>query len=60
MFRLIGSGMTVREIADKLFLSVKTIETHREHIKEKLNLASGSELIRYAMQYVMDEMREKR
>ena len=31
-----------------------------KRIKEKLNLASGSELIRYAMQYVMDEMREKR
>jgi DNA-binding CsgD family transcriptional regulator len=48
------------EIAEKLGLSVKTVETHRERIKEKLNLASGSELIRYAMQYVMDEMRDKR
>jgi DNA-binding NarL/FixJ family response regulator len=51
VFRLIGGGMSVREIADKLFLSVKTIETHREHIKEKLNLKSSSELLRYAVQF---------
>jgi DNA-binding NarL/FixJ family response regulator len=51
VFRLIGGGMTVREIADKLCLSVKTIETHREHIKDKLNLKSSSELLRYAVQY---------
>jgi DNA-binding NarL/FixJ family response regulator len=54
VFRLIGSGLSVREIADKLFLSVKTIETHREHIKEKLNLKSSSELLRYAVQYGID------
>ena len=51
VFRLIGGGMTVREIADKLCLSVKTIETHREHIKDKLSLRSSSELLRYAVQY---------
>jgi DNA-binding NarL/FixJ family response regulator len=51
VFRLIGGGMSVREIAEKLFLSVKTIETHREHIKDKLNLKSSSELLRYAVQY---------
>jgi DNA-binding NarL/FixJ family response regulator len=51
VFRLIGGGMSVREIAEKLFLSVKTIETHREHIKEKLSLKSSAELLRYAVQY---------
>jgi DNA-binding NarL/FixJ family response regulator len=51
VFRLIGGGLSVREIAEKLFLSVKTIETHREHIKEKLNLKSAAELLRYAVQY---------
>ncbi len=51
VFRLIGSGLSVREIAEKLKLSVKTIETHREHIKEKLNLKSSSELLRYSVQY---------
>jgi len=60
VFKMIGQGVGPSEIAEKLGLSVKTVETHRERIKEKLNLASGSELIRYAMQYVMDEMREKR
>src|SRR5438309_1879609 len=37
VFRLIGAGQSVREIADKLCLSVKTVEAHREHIKEKLS-----------------------
>ncbi len=60
VFQMIGRGIGPSEIADKLGLSVKTVETHRERIKEKLSLASGSELIRYAMQYVMDEVREKR
>ena len=60
VFQMIGQGVGPSEIAERLGLSVKTVETHRERIKEKLNLASGIELIRYAMQYVMDEMREKR
>jgi len=51
VFRLIGGGMSIREIAEKLELSTKTIETHREHIKEKLSLKSSSELLRYAVQY---------
>ena len=55
VFRLIAGGMTVREIADKLFLSVKTIETHREHIKEKLDFKTSSELLRYAVQYGVDK-----
>jgi DNA-binding NarL/FixJ family response regulator len=51
---LIGRGQSTREIADKLFLSVKTIEAHRERIKEKLKLKNGTELLRYAMQYTLD------
>ncbi len=54
VFRLIAGGMSVRQIADKLVLSVKTIETHREHIKEKLNFKSSSELLRYAVEYGVD------
>ena len=54
VFRFIAGGMTVRQIADKLVLSVKTIETHREHIKEKLNFKSSNELLRYAVEYGVD------
>src|SRR5258708_9117922 len=54
VFRLIAGGMSVRSIADKLTLSVKTIETHREHIKEKLNFKSSAELLRYAVEYGVD------
>ncbi|HEY2587523.1 MAG TPA: response regulator transcription factor [Tepidisphaeraceae bacterium] len=49
VFRMIGDGLSVKEIADKLFLSVKTVEAHREHIKEKLNLKSSAELLRFAI-----------
>jgi len=49
IFRLIGAGLTVRDIAEKLCLSPKTVEAHREHIKDKLNLDSSVELLRYAI-----------
>lgn len=50
VFRMIGSGLSVKEIADKLCLSAKTVEAHREHIKEKLNLKNSAELLRFAIQ----------
>lgn len=50
VFELIGQGLSTRQIAEKLFLSVKTIETYREHIKAKLNLRSSNELVRHAVQ----------
>jgi len=49
IFRMIGGGKSIKEIAEKLFLSVKTIEAHREHIKQKLNIKSSAELLRYAI-----------
>ena len=52
VFRLIGSGRGTRQIAEQLHLSVKTVETYRAHIKEKLNLASATELMRAAVQWV--------
>ena len=55
VFRLLGNGYAPRHIAEKLFLSVKTIETHRRHIKQKLNLDSASELTRYAVQWYKDQ-----
>jgi DNA-binding NarL/FixJ family response regulator len=51
---MIGRGIGTREIADRLYLSVKTIEGHRERIKEKLKLKTGAELVRYAVQYTLD------
>lgn len=50
VFRLIGQGHTVKAIADTLFLSPKTVETHKEHIKQKLGLKSGNQLLQYAIE----------
>lgn len=54
IFRLIGEGISTREIASTLDLSMKTVDAHRRHMREKLNLRSTSELIRYATQWVAD------
>ena len=45
VFRLIGEGRGTRQIAEKLHLSIKTVETYQAHIKEKLSLQSGRELV---------------
>ena len=50
VFRLIGQGRGTRDIAELLCLSVKTIESHRANIKDKLGLRSGSELVQHAIQ----------
>ena len=52
VFRMIGSGLGTRQIADRLSRSVKTIETYREHIKRKLDLKSSSELVQHAIQWL--------
>jgi two-component system, NarL family, response regulator NreC len=49
VLRLIALGFTNAEIAEQLFLSVRTVETHRAHIQQKLRLSSRSELVRYAL-----------
>ena len=49
---LIGQGYGTRQIAEKLFLSIKTIETYRSHIKEKLGLEGAAKLLQYAIQWV--------
>src|SRR5436190_8963285 len=48
VFQLIGASYGTREIADEFHLSVKTVETHRENIKSKLNLQSAAELKQFA------------
>lgn len=52
VFRLLGQGQSTRQIAHILRLSVKTVESHREHLKQKLNLATSTELARYAILWV--------
>jgi DNA-binding NarL/FixJ family response regulator len=54
VFRLIGEGISTREISQRLDLSMKTVDAHRRHMREKLNLRSTSELIRYATRWVAD------
>lgn len=54
VFRMIGAGISTREISQRLDLSMKTVDAHRRHMREKLNLRSTSELIRYATQWVSD------
>jgi two-component system response regulator NreC len=49
VLRLIALGHTNAEIAEQLFLSVRTVETHRAHIQQKLRLSSRAELVRYAL-----------
>ncbi len=51
VFQLLGNGYGTREIANLLNLSVKTIDSYREHLKEKLNLGTGSDLVRHAIQW---------
>jgi len=54
VFEMIGQGLTTLQIARRLELSPKTIETHREKIKQKLNLKNSAELSRRAVQWVLD------
>jgi len=50
VLRLIALGYTNAEIAEQLFLSVRTVETHRSHIQQKLGLSSRAELVGYALE----------
>jgi DNA-binding NarL/FixJ family response regulator len=55
VFRLIGEGRGTRAIAEEMHLSIKTVETYQAHIKEKLSLRSGRELIQHAIQWKINE-----
>lgn len=54
VFALVGQGFETREIAQRLSVSVKTIETYYAHIKEKLGLRSGHEMVRVAASWAND------
>ncbi len=58
VFELLGRGMKTREIAEKLSLSVKTIETYVDHIKKKMNFRDSRHLFMHAIQWVMREPSE--
>lgn len=49
VLQLVTEGMTSQEIADRLFISVRTVETHRKHIMEKLGLHTPADLVKYAL-----------
>ena len=49
MLRLLALGHTNQEIAKQLYISVRTAETHRAHIMQKLRLGTRAELVRYAL-----------
>lgn len=55
VFEMIGHGLGTKQIAAKLDLSRKTVETYREHIKTKLGLANGTELTQHAVQWVLEQ-----
>jgi DNA-binding NarL/FixJ family response regulator len=56
VLELIGQGFSTREIAAKLQISIKTVESHREHIKDKLSLSTGAELARYAFNWTSESV----
>jgi two-component system response regulator NreC len=56
VLRLIALGHTNGEIAEQLFLSTRTVETHRAHIQQKLNRTSRAELVRYALEHKLVEL----
>jgi DNA-binding NarL/FixJ family response regulator len=54
---LIGSGLATREVAARLHMSVKTVETHRAHIKTKVDLTTATQLVRFCVRWVEESSR---
>jgi DNA-binding NarL/FixJ family response regulator len=54
VFQLIGQGLTTRQIAKQLHIDVKTVETYRARLKEKLQLTSATALLQYAVQWMQN------
>jgi len=52
LFQLLGRGLSTQQIASRMHISTKTVETHRMHIKEKLGLSTASELISFSSRWI--------
>lgn len=52
IFMMIGNGVSMKDIARQLNLSLNTVETHRRHIREKMQFRDNNELVKYAVQWV--------
>jgi DNA-binding NarL/FixJ family response regulator len=57
VLQLLGQGLGTRAIAEKLHVSIKTIESYRARLKEKMNLRSGTELVRFAVRWAEERGR---
>lgn len=55
----IAHGKSLKAIADELFISVKTVETHKMHIQDKLSLANTAQLVKYAIEQGLIEVKRK-
>jgi len=51
VFQLLGQGFSTRDIGERLHISPKTVETYRMHIKEKLGMKNGAELVKHAVRW---------
>lgn len=58
ILRLVALGFTNVEIASQLYLSIRTVETHRSHIQQKLRMRSRSELVQYALEHGLVESKD--
>lgn len=56
IFQLFGRGLTSRQISEQLCISIKTTESHRARIKEKMQFSNSAELVQYAIKWVQSEM----
>lgn len=56
VFELLGEGLSTRRVAERLKLSVKTIDSHRDNIKQKLDIQDANELIRRAVYWTVERM----
>ena len=57
---LIAHGKSLKDIAEELFISIKTVETHKMHIQDKLGLANTAQLVKYAIEHGLIELNKKK